>query len=119
MEFKEDDEAAEGKVSFTLFSNLQTVQLYPCASKFLRFDYLEYDGDKNNNNVPDVEEIGVNYLEGDGDFRSKESIELLKQADIVVTARLRNSWIAASSGVWVGRRRSAWRRGLYGYIKIL
>jgi hypothetical protein len=47
--------------------------------------YLEYDGDKNNNNVPDVEEIGVNYLEGDGDFRSKESIELLKQADIVVT----------------------------------
>jgi YesN/AraC family two-component response regulator len=40
MEFKEDDEAAEGKGSFTLFSNLQTAQLYPCASKFLRFDYL-------------------------------------------------------------------------------
>jgi hypothetical protein len=38
MEFKEDDEAAEGKVSFALFSNLQTAQLYPCASKFLRFD---------------------------------------------------------------------------------
>ena len=41
MEFKEDDEAAEGKVSFALFSNLQTAQLYPCASKFLRFDYLK------------------------------------------------------------------------------
>jgi hypothetical protein len=47
--------------------------------------YLEYTGDKNGNNVPDVSEIGINYLNGDGDFRSKESIELLKQADIVVT----------------------------------
>jgi hypothetical protein len=47
--------------------------------------YLEYNGDKNGNNVPDPNEIGIHYLEGDGDFRSKESIELLKQADIVVT----------------------------------
>lgn len=47
--------------------------------------YLEYNGDKNGNNVPDVNEIGIHYLEGDGDFRSKESIELLKQADIVVS----------------------------------
>lgn len=47
--------------------------------------YLEYTGDKNENNVPDVEEIGIKYLQGDGDFRSKECIELLKQADIVVT----------------------------------
>jgi hypothetical protein len=47
--------------------------------------YLEYKGDKNNNNVPDPEEIGIVELKGDGDFRSKESIELLKQADIVVT----------------------------------
>lgn len=47
--------------------------------------YLEYDGDKNGNNVPDPEEIGIKELKGDGDFRSKESIELLKQADIVVT----------------------------------
>ena len=47
--------------------------------------YLEYDGDKNNNNVPDPEKIGIVELKGDGDFRSKESIELLKQADIVVT----------------------------------
>jgi hypothetical protein len=47
--------------------------------------YLEYSGDKNGNNVPDLEEIGIHYLDGDGDFRSKESIELLKQADIVVT----------------------------------
>lgn len=47
--------------------------------------YLEYEGDKNGNNVPDPEEIGIVHLKGDGDFRSKESIELLKQADIVVT----------------------------------
>jgi hypothetical protein len=47
--------------------------------------YLEYNGDKNGNKVPDPEEIGIHYLEGDGDFRSRESIELLKQADIVVT----------------------------------
>lgn len=47
--------------------------------------YLEYNGDKNGNFVPDPEEIGINHLKGDGDFRSKESIELLKQADIVVT----------------------------------
>jgi Adenine-specific methyltransferase EcoRI len=46
---------------------------------------LEYDGDKNGNTVPDVNEIGIKPLEGDGDFRSEESIELLKQSDIVVT----------------------------------
>lgn len=47
--------------------------------------YLEYNGDKNDNNLPDPEEIGIKHLNGDGDFRSKECIELLKQADIVVT----------------------------------
>ena len=47
--------------------------------------YLEYTGDKNRNNIPDPEEIGIKHLKGDGDFRSEECIELLKQADIVVT----------------------------------
>lgn len=47
--------------------------------------YLEYFGDKNGNNLPDPEEIGIKPLKGDGDFRSKESISLLTQADIVVT----------------------------------
>lgn len=47
--------------------------------------YLEYNGDKNGNFVPDPEEIGIKHLKGDGDFRSKESINLLTQADIVVT----------------------------------
>ncbi|MBO7506805.1 MAG: adenine-specific methyltransferase EcoRI family protein [Paludibacteraceae bacterium] len=47
--------------------------------------WLEYFGDKNNNCVPDPEEIGIHYFKGDGDFRSAECIELLKEADIVVT----------------------------------
>lgn len=47
--------------------------------------YLEYHGDRDGNKVPDPEEIGIVPLKGDGDFRSDESIELLKQADIVVT----------------------------------
>jgi len=46
---------------------------------------LEYEGDKSGNNVPDPEEIGIKLLKGDGDFRSDECIELLKQADVVVT----------------------------------
>ncbi len=46
---------------------------------------LVYDGDKNGNRVPDPEEIGIHELQGDGDFRSAECIELLMQADIVVT----------------------------------
>ena len=47
--------------------------------------WLEYNGDKNGNRIPDAEEIGTHYFKGDGDFRSPESIDLLKQADIVVT----------------------------------
>ena len=46
---------------------------------------LEYNGDKNESNIPDLDEIEIHSLKGDGDFRSKECIELLKQADIVVT----------------------------------
>jgi len=46
---------------------------------------LEYNGDKNDDKVPNPEEIGIHHLNGDGDFRSQECIELLKQADIVVT----------------------------------
>ncbi len=47
--------------------------------------YLEYNGDKNGDNVPNVEEIGIKHLKEDGDFRSKECVSLLTQADIIVT----------------------------------
>jgi hypothetical protein len=47
--------------------------------------YLEYTGDRNNNRIPDPDEIGVHELKGDSDFRSPECVKLLKQADIVVT----------------------------------
>lgn len=47
--------------------------------------YQIYEGDKNNNRKVDDEEIEVRYLEGDGDFRSKECVALLEEADIVVT----------------------------------
>ena len=46
---------------------------------------LVYDGDRNGNRTVDDEEVKVEELEGDGDFRSEECVELLKQADIVVT----------------------------------
>ena len=44
-----------------------------------------YEGDKNGNMTMDDDEIGVRELKGDGDFRSAECIEILKEADIVVT----------------------------------
>ena len=47
--------------------------------------WLEYNGDKNGDRVPNPEEIGIHKLKGDGDFRSPESIDLLTRADIIVT----------------------------------
>lgn len=47
--------------------------------------YQIYEGDRDGNRMPDANEIEVRPLQGDGDFRSAECIELLKQADIVVT----------------------------------
>ncbi len=47
--------------------------------------YIEYTGNKNGNKVPDPEELDIKFYKGDGDFRSEECIELLKQADIVCT----------------------------------
>ncbi len=44
-----------------------------------------YEGDKNGNMIVDDDEVGVFELKGDGDFRSEECIEILKEADIVVT----------------------------------
>ena len=46
---------------------------------------LIYEGDKNGNRQVDENEIQVTELKGNGDFRSEECIEFLKQADVVVT----------------------------------
>ena len=71
------------KLITTCYKN-QNIDLFS-ENKDEKAIYLEYEGDKNKNKIPDVEEIEIKHLKGDGDFRSEESIELLKQADIVVT----------------------------------
>ena len=43
------------------------------------------DGCEDLNDVREIIKHRIRYLKGNGDFRSNESIELLKQADIVVT----------------------------------
>lgn len=45
---------------------------------------LEYSGGAIDN-MPTPDDIGVTYLKGDGDFRSDECIDILKQVDVVVT----------------------------------
>ena len=45
---------------------------------------LEYTGDKNDNRIPDPEEF-ITKMISTGDFRSKECLDILNQADIVVT----------------------------------
>lgn len=47
--------------------------------------FLEYEGNQKTSSSSKVKDIGVKRLSGDGDFRSAESIALLKSADIVVT----------------------------------
>lgn len=47
--------------------------------------WLDYYGNPNDNTSTDFSTVEVKELKGDGDFRSKECIELLKQSDIVVT----------------------------------
>lgn len=46
---------------------------------------LIYEGDKNGNRIVDDSEIVVSELQGNGDFRSAECIEFLKECDVVVT----------------------------------
>jgi hypothetical protein len=46
--------------------------------------YLDFDG-TSGNTAEDLEKIEPKPLKGSGDFRSDECVELLKQADIVVT----------------------------------
>lgn len=47
--------------------------------------WIEYEGVPEGELKPTMETIDVNFFKGDGDFRSEESVALLKQADIVIT----------------------------------
>ena len=71
------------KLITTCYKNQETDLFFQEESE--KAVFLEYNGDINGNKIPDAEEIGIKPLIGDGDFRSRESIELLKQSDIVVT----------------------------------
>lgn len=71
------------KLITTCYKN-QDMELFS-ENKSEKAIYLEYTGDKNGDKIPNPEEIGIKNFQGDGDFRSPECIELLKQADIVVT----------------------------------
>jgi hypothetical protein len=71
------------KLITTCYKN-QNMELFS-ENKSEKAIYLEYSGDKNQSNIPDPTEIGIRHLKGDGDFRSQECVELLKQSDIVVT----------------------------------
>lgn len=61
------------------------------ANKFIINDVADFDGDGEFNLTDVAEQLKANKnnewspLKGDGDFRSDECIELLKQSDIVVT----------------------------------
>ena len=46
---------------------------------------LEYDGFRDGEEIPRIEEISIQRLAEDGIFRNAEYVELLKQADIVAT----------------------------------
>ena len=71
------------KLITTCYKN-QNVDLFS-TNKFEQGAYLEYLGDLNQNNIPDDHEISKTHLKGDGDFRSEECINLLKNSDVVVT----------------------------------
>ena len=71
------------KLITTCYKN-QSLDLFS-ENKSERAIYMEYSGERNGGSIPSPEEIGIKNLKGDGDFRSKECIELLKQSDIIVT----------------------------------
>jgi hypothetical protein len=71
------------KIITTCYKNNQILEF--TSKKVEKAIYLEYYGDKNNNRVPDAEEIQVKPLNGDGDFRSPECIKFLEESDIVCT----------------------------------
>lgn len=71
------------KIISTCYKN-QDVDLFT-QNKCEKAVYIEYTGNPNDPTSTDFSTIEVKELKGDGDFRSQECIELLRQSDIVVT----------------------------------
>ena len=63
----------------------QSYNLFTINDKRKPAVWASYDGWLVDGRAPKVSEIEAKELKGDGDFRSEECIELLKQADIIVT----------------------------------
>lgn len=63
----------------------QSYNLFTINDKREPAVWADYDGWLVDGRTPEVSEIEVKELKGDGDFRSEECVELLKQSDIVVT----------------------------------
>lgn len=58
---------------------------YSAAKSMQRGRLMVLDGDTNADNRIDIDDLQWTYLDGDGDFRSREVTALRDQADIVVT----------------------------------
>jgi hypothetical protein len=111
------------KLITTCYKN-QDADLFS-RNKSKRAVYLEYSGERNGERVPSANQIGIKKLEGDGDFRSQECIELLKEADIVVTNppfSLFREYVAQlmeynKKFLIVGSDNSITYKDFFGYIK--
>lgn len=63
----------------------QPTELFDVNEQYEKAYYIDYDGhleDESKSSITDLQSI---YFSGDGDFRNRESVELLIQSDIVVT----------------------------------
>lgn len=85
---------------------------------------LEYTGGAPNS-LPTPDDIGVTPLQGDGDFRSPECIDILKEADIVVTNppfSLFSEYVVHLAGfnkkfIIIGHQNSITYKGVFPLIK--
>lgn len=85
---------------------------------------LEYTGGAQNS-LPTPDDIGVTPLKGDGDFRSRECIDILKEADIVVTNppfSLFSEYVAQLVGfdkkfIIIGHQNSITYKNVFPFIK--
>lgn len=86
---------------------------------------LTYEGDKNGNRKVDDEEVSVSELNGNGDFRSEECIEFLKEADVVVTNppfSLFREYVAqlmeyGKKFIIIGNQNAVTNKDIFPYIK--